>query len=413
MNTEKKFESVAMNENQPDWQAAISRKSALYSREDDIRSPFIRDYTRVLHSLAYRRLKHKTQVFYGGAGNDHICTRIEHVAHVDSVSNSIARALGLNEELTRAIAMAHDLGHAPFGHKGEHYINTLTEKYLGEQFWHEKNGVYFVDNIELLEDPRKIKRNLDLTYAVRDGIISHCGEVDQNMIKPRDFSIGLEQVQKGGQLQASTWEGCVVKLADKIAYLGRDIEDADRLGYFNSKQLKTLKELAKKCNKDAVNTTVITHSMIIDICQNSSIEKGLSLSPSMDEVLTEIKKFNYENIYFNPRLKSYERYAELIINSLFEALEPYYDDLDTFKKLEEDNFHHRKFIKDFAEYLATYCMLDGPIPPWTFDMAHNLENVKIYGRLDNKELYLRAVIDFIAGMTDNYATEAFNQLLMC
>ncbi len=130
MDKEKRFESVAMNANNPNWQEAISRKSALYSRDDDIRSPFIRDYTRVLHSLAYRRLKHKTQVFYGGAGNDHICTRIEHVAHVDSVSNSIACTLGLNEELTRAIAMAHDLGHAPFGYIGVHYINVFTSQYL-------------------------------------------------------------------------------------------------------------------------------------------------------------------------------------------------------------------------------------------------------------------------------------------
>lgn len=413
MYTEKKFESVAMNENNPDWLKAISRKDTLYSREDDIRSPFIRDYTRVLHSLAYRRLKHKTQVFYAGAGNDHICTRIEHVAHVDSVSNSIACALGLNEELTRAIAMAHDLGHAPFGHKGEHYINKLTTEYLGEDFWHEKNGVYFVDNIELLEDPQKNKKNLDLTYAVRDGIISHCGEVDQNKLKPRDFDIDLSEVQKGGKLQASTWEGCVVKLADKIAYLGRDIEDADRLGYFDTKQLKTLKELAKKCNKDAVNTTVITHSMIIDICQNSTIEEGISLSPTMEEVLKEIKAFNYANIYCSPRLRSYEKYAQLIISSLFDTLMPYYEEMDTFKRLEEDNFHHRKFIKDFAEYLATYCNLEGPIPNWTFKFAQNLKNNKIYGRLETKEIYYRAVIDFIAGMTDNYAVDAFNQLLMC
>ena len=124
------------------------RNSATNSRKDDIRSPFARDYTRVLHSLAYRRLKHKTQVFFNAAGNDHICTRIEHVQHVESVSNTIAKELGLNEELTRAIAIAHDLGHAPFGHQGEDVIKKLTQKYLEKDFWHEQNGVYFVDDKE-------------------------------------------------------------------------------------------------------------------------------------------------------------------------------------------------------------------------------------------------------------------------
>jgi len=408
-----KFESVAMNPGHPNWEKMISREFELYERTDDIRSPFTRDYTRVLHSLAYRRLKHKTQVFYGAAGNDHICTRIEHVAHVDSVSNSIARTLGLNEELTRAIATAHDLGHAPFGHKGEDCINELTNKYLGKPFWHEQNGVYFVDNIELLEDPQKKKKNLDLTYAVRDGIISHCGEVDQNHIRPRDISIPLEKIQKQGDLQAATWEGCVVKLADKIAYLGRDIEDADRLHYFNPAQISRLRELAHKCKKDAVNTTVITHSMILDICENSSIESGLSLSPDMDEVLKDIKDFNMQNIYFSPRLSYYCKYAELVIHSIFDTLMPYYAGMDTFVKLMEDDNHHKQFIFDFAHYLAGYCDLEGPLPTWTKEKAFDMDNKKVYGRLSTEKEYYQAIIDFIAGMTDNYAVDAFNQLLMC
>ena len=101
------------------------------------------------------------------------------------MSNTIAKELGLNEELTRAIAIAHDLGHAPFGHQGEDVIKRLTQKYLEKDFWHEQNGVYFVDDVELLEDNEKKFRNLDLTYAVRDGIISHCGELDENSIRPR------------------------------------------------------------------------------------------------------------------------------------------------------------------------------------------------------------------------------------
>ena len=134
-----KFKSVATTPENSNWEKLTERTTELYSRADDVRSPFARDYTRILHSLAYRRLKHKTQVFFFFF-YDHICTRMEHVAHVESVSHTIAKSLGLNDELTKAIAMGHDLGHAPFGHQGETVISQLSEKYLGEKFWHEKNG---------------------------------------------------------------------------------------------------------------------------------------------------------------------------------------------------------------------------------------------------------------------------------
>ncbi|MBR6380362.1 MAG: HD domain-containing protein [Lachnospiraceae bacterium] len=413
MNEEKKFASVSMTPENPHWEQAVARENMLYDRADDIRSPFMRDYTRVLHSLAYRRMKHKTQVFYDGAGNDHICTRIEHVAHVDSVSHSIAATLGLNEELTRAISIAHDLGHAPFGHKGEKVLSGLSETYLGTPFWHEQHGVYLVDRIELLEDPQKRMRNLNLTYAVRDGIISHCGEVDQNGIHPREEMFDLKEFDSVGKYQASTWEGCVVKLSDKIAYLGRDIEDADRLGYFDTTQLLQLRALARRCKEDAVNTTVITHSMIIDICKCSSIENGLCLSEEMNGILNDIKKFNYENIYRNPRLSYYEKYAELVLTSLFDALTPYYDGMDSLRRLAEKNFHGRRFIREFAEFLAGYCALEETAPDWAYRESRNMDCIKTYGRLETREQYLRAVVDFIAGMTDNYAADAFGQLLQC
>lgn len=412
-----KFAEYATRPDSIHWEDCIKRENELYSRGTDSRSPFLRDYTRVLHSLAYRRLKHKTQVFYAAAGNDHICTRIEHVSHVESVSNSIARGLGLNEELTKAIAISHDLGHAPFGHKGEHCITKLTENYLGEAFWHEKNGMYFVDKIELLEGPDGKKRNLNLTYAVRDGIICHCGEVDQNCIMPRDFSIPVTAIEKGGKVQSATWEGCVVKLADKIAYLGRDIEDAMTLHYFDSEQLKKLMELARKCNEDAVNTTVITHNMIQDICENSSPEKGLCFSKSMSDVLQEIKDFNYKNIYLNKRLDYYGKQAELIINSIFDCLYEFYAGEKTLEKLAENEYHYRKFIKEFARYLAVYSNLDYSVLEKRNDLSREeLEqyaNEKIYGKLETEQVYCQAIIDYIAGMTDNYATNAFNQLLMC
>ena len=129
MGKEGKFKKVAATEKCEKWDLLTRRPNELYSRPDEVRSIFARDYTRILHSLAYRRLKHKTQVFFN-IDNDHICTRMEHVAHVESVSSTIAQYLGLNTELTKAIAIGHDIGHAPFGHHGEVVINELYKTYL-------------------------------------------------------------------------------------------------------------------------------------------------------------------------------------------------------------------------------------------------------------------------------------------
>ena len=136
---EKAFASVRMDEHHRNWQIAISRKGSLYRREGDFRTEFGRDYTRILHSTAYSRLKHKTQVFFT-TKNDHICTRIEHVNHVASVSGTIGRYLGLNTELISAIANGHDLGHAPFGHLGERVLSRISQAELGETFWHERQA---------------------------------------------------------------------------------------------------------------------------------------------------------------------------------------------------------------------------------------------------------------------------------
>ena len=182
------FENVAANEKNEKWNNIIKREKELYKRNNDIRSEIERDYTRIIHSTAYRRMKHKTQVFFSPE-NDHICTRIEHVTYVESISHTIAKYLGLNIDLTKAIATAHDLGHAPFGHEGERVLSKISQRDLGEKFWHEKNGLDFVDKIELLEDNLKNEQNLNLTYGVRDGIISHCGEIDENALVPRKLTI--------------------------------------------------------------------------------------------------------------------------------------------------------------------------------------------------------------------------------
>ena len=152
--TKKIFEHVAMNENNRDFQKAISRLKPLYQRSNDLRSEFGRDYTRIIFSLAYRRLKHKTQVFFA-VKDDHVCTRSEHVNLVESISYTIANYLGLNTELTKAIAVGHDLGHAPFGHGGERIIDEIAKEYGLQSFWHEQNSLHFIDEIET-----KAKNNL-------------------------------------------------------------------------------------------------------------------------------------------------------------------------------------------------------------------------------------------------------------
>jgi dGTPase len=137
------FKKVSTHEGNPKWEPGIFRLRPLYKKPNDIRSEFARDYTRILHSTAYRRLKHKTQVFFA-TRNDHVCTRIEHVTHVASVSYTIANYLGLNTELTNAIALGHDVGHAPFGHAGESFLKEIVANEIGETFWHERNSLRFV-----------------------------------------------------------------------------------------------------------------------------------------------------------------------------------------------------------------------------------------------------------------------------
>ena len=404
------FKDYAATENNPNWEKLISRQAPLYERLDDIRTPFGRDYTRILHSTAYRRLKHKTQVFFN-IDNDHVCTRMEHVSHVESVSSTIAQSLGLNKELTRAISMGHDLGHAPFGHEGERVIAKLSEKYLKKTFWHEQNGLRFVDEIEMLEDNYRNYKNLNLTYAVRDGILSHCGEVDENGIFPRSISIPIENFDSPGKYQAATWEGCVVKIADKIAYVGRDIEDAIRLGFLDQTAQRKLEKMAQVYDENAINTTVIMHNMIIDICKNSSPDKGIMLSPAFNEQLKEIKAFNYECIYRHNRLKPFKKYAQLVITQIFKALAAFYDGKYTWNKLDEQRKFTPNLIASFERWLAQYC--DGSIVPIGALRERSLrsENHKIYGCLDSKTIYYQAIIDYISGMTDSFAISLFNEML--
>ncbi len=405
---EKKFEQVAMGEQNPRWENAVKREYDIYAREGDIRSAFARDYTRILHSLSYRRLKHKTQVFFN-VHNDHICTRMEHVLHVESVSTTIAGALGLNTELVKAIAMGHDLGHAPFGHSGERIIGKIAKKHLETDFWHEKNGIRVVDCLDLLDSPKHQYYNLNLTYAVRDGIISHCGEVDENGLIPRDENMDLYDIQKAGECNAYSWEGCVVKLADKIAYLGRDIEDAITLKVINVADVEPLYRIAKAHGQAAMNTSVIMHEFITDLIENSSIEKGICLSDEKVHLMKEIKEFNYKNIYLNKKLSPFVQYSELIINTIFDYLMEYYCGERTLEIIKE-NIRKKHILEEFYHWVTKYCESD-VIPREDRDARKRYQNKKIYESLQCEKMYCQAVLDYISGMSDAYAIECFNDII--
>ena len=392
------FNIVSMNEKNPKWNNAVSRLTPLYSRDNDIRSEFERDFTRVIHSNAYRRLKHKTQVFFSPQ-NDHICTRIEHVNHVESISYTIAHYLGLNEELTKAIAVAHDLGHSPFGHKGEKILDKICKEDIGSSFWHEKNGLYFVDNVELLEDDDGCKRNLDLTYAVRDGIISHCGEIDENSLKPRDEFIDLAEYKYPNQFAPYTWEGCVVKIADKISYIGRDIEDAVTLGILDE-HLDKLHDLLGYTS-GTINNTVIINTLIYDICSNSSPEKGLCFSDGALDLMNKIKKFNYEYIYLSDVLKPSDEYFAIVINRIYHTLKSAYDDINTFKKLRSLKRLYPNLINGFTDWFNNFSD--------TADRK-NLKN-KVLFSIENPKDYYLAIVLYIAGMTDKFAIDLYNEII--
>ncbi|MBI4646271.1 MAG: HD domain-containing protein [Bacteroidia bacterium] len=384
-----------------DWLNQIARKEPIYKKHDEIRSEFEHDYNRILHSLAYRRLKHKTQVFFA-TENDHICTRIEHVNHVNSISYTIAKNLGLNTELTSAIAIGHDLGHSPFGHTGEKILSEIVTRELKEHFRHERNSLYFIDNIETLPNPDREENNLNLTYAVRDGIICHCGEIDENFIRPRTEIIELESIEKPYDYLPYTWEGCVVKISDKIAYLGRDIEDAISLKILSPEQLEELRDtlqnsLKKQISLKSINNTILIHEFILDLIKNSNPRDGLALSSSHFELMNAIKCFNYENIYNNNRLIPYIEYTRLIICTIFNTLAGFSNTSDIETNL--SSLHCSTLKAGFSEWLEKY----------SFQRDERFKNKRIYDISDVKQ-YKRAIIDYISGMTDRYAIKIFKEI---
>ena len=294
-----------------------------------IRTDFQRDRDRIIHSKSFRRLKHKTQVFIAPEG-DHYRTRLTHTLEVAQISRTLARSLKLNEDLVEAIALAHDLGHTPFGHTGEGVLNKLHPK----GFYHNEQSLKVVDYLE--HDDKRI--GLNLTYEVRDGILNHTGEN-----KPE------------------TLEGHVVRIADRIAYINHDIDDAIRAGIIKREDMpKDCIEILGNSHGGRINT------MILDVIENSLGKSRISMSDEIDNYTKKLRDFMFERVYLNSVAKKEEDKAKYIIEQLY----IYY--LYNFEKL--------------------------PI-----------EHRKLYEENTMKE---DIICDYIAGMTDRYVVNLFRELFI-
>ena len=261
--------------------ATLSQNSRGRDRNEppcDIRPVFQRDRDRILHCKAFRRLKHKTQVFLTPRG-DHYRTRLTHTLEVSQNARTIAKALRLNEDLVEAIALGHDLGHTPFGHSGEHMLNEICE----EGFKHNEQSVRIVEELE------KNGKGLNLTWEVRDGILNH-----QTSLMP------------------ATLEGKIVRLSDKIAYINHDIDDAIRAKVLREEDIpRAYREILGTTSRKRLDT------LIHNIVSNSFEKDDICMSNEVEQAMQGLRKFMFQNVYQNPKAKREEERAKELLNRLF------------------------------------------------------------------------------------------------
>jgi dGTPase len=356
---------------------SLGRRQPL--RRDPFRLEFARDDTRILHSRPFRRLKHKTQVFLS-PDNDHICTRMEHVLHVSSIASIIGRCLNLNTDLINAIAKGHDLGHPPFGHAGERVLDRILKgSGVVGGFKHEIHGLRVVDKLTNYGD------GLNLTYEVRDGIATHCGESFDRIVAPdraRDLR-GLESLEDRGPHPA-TLEGCLVRLVDRIAYLGRDMEDAIKARLIKKNDIPP--DIAKTLGTE--NGQIIG-VFVSDTIANSTDKDCIEMSEEIFVLMNRFKEFNYDRIYRHPEV---ERTSEKITR----MLEILYGELH---KIYENSESGRN-----AAFVSAL-LREAPVMETFFNFIKNTN----YG--DGVETW-RVVTDYIAGMTDHFAEKTFTQMFV-
>lgn len=344
---------------------ASFNKDAIRFEEEktDIRPEYFRDIDRIIHSMNYSRYINKTQVFTK-PHNDHVSTRMIHVQLVSKVARTIGRALLLNEDLIEAAALGHDLGHTPFGHFGESVLNEISLKHNEGYFMH---NVQSVRNMMFVENHGK---GHNLTIQVLDAFLCHNGELVQNEYRPvkktkeeflEQYKACYNDKDMAKHLIPMTLEGCVVRISDVIAYLGRDIEDAIRLKVFDINELpKSIGDILGNSNRDIINT------IILDIIENSIGKDYISMSPKVYKAIKDLKEFNYQNIYSKSMTDETKEYLKNGFYQLFNYF------LEQIKQKNMKSIIYKEFLKDMDEsYL-------------------------------NNTTDERKVIDFIAGMTDEY-----------
>jgi dGTPase len=346
--------------------ACLSR-SAERRRPDPLadeghRQQFALDADRVLHSKAYTRYIDKTQVF-SLIDNDHITHRVLHVQLVSKIGRTVGRLLNLNEDLIEAIALAHDIGHPPFGHDGETYLSQKCLEHGIGPFKHNLQSVHFLERVE------KKGQGLNLSLQVLDGVLCHDGEVHTAGLRPQpektfadlDREAQAQKQDLKAVLTPMTLEGCVVRITDTVAYIGRDFEDAVAIGLVERRDLPAeVKDILGESNG------TIVYRLVEDLVQRSSGLNWVGFSPGVGEALALLKRFNYERIYLHPMIKT--EHAK-IKEGFFRLFEHYLNDL-------KQNRTGSPIFKDF---------LKGMHPSY----REGSEPAAV-------------VRDFLAGMTDEY-----------
>jgi len=347
--------------------ATLSTSSKRRQREDPLgyRQNFALDADRIIHSRAYSRYIDKTQVF-SLIENDHITHRVLHVQLVARVARTIGRFLNLNEDLIEAIGLGHDIGHPPFGHDGESFLSKICKSHGLPAFQHNIQSVRFLDKLE-----RK-GRGWNLSLQVLDGILCHDGEVHLGQIHHspihsfEEFQTKLQSKSDNPKLSLlpATLEGCVVRMADTIAYIGRDIEDAIVLGLIKRE------DIPRECTELLGDTNgKIVYNLVTDLIENSDIENSppsIGFSEKISDILLQLKQFNYKNIYLAPQTKRQTPQIESCYSALFE--------------------HYRQCLRDKTSKL-----------PENIDLMRNVL-VNPHSEYSDEE----RVRDFMAGMTDNF-----------
>ncbi len=330
--------------------------------DSDYRQSFSLDVDRILHSRAYARYIDKTQVFYL-IQNDHITHRVLHVQLVSKIARTIGRFLKLNEDLIEAIALGHDIGHTPFGHDGERFLSDICHANGIGHFLHNIQSVQFLDRVE------RSGKGWNLCLQTLDGILCHDGEIHNMLLEPlidktfesHDMEISIKKRNPKYPLTPMTLEGCVVRMADTISYIGRDIEDAIRL------EVIQRNDLPPNCVRQLGNTNgTIVYSLVTDVIENSFDHPYITFSKPISDALKELKQFNLEKIYLSPLIKKYYEDIRSLFYLLFERF------LQDVKNDNRDAVIFSAFLENKSDvYMA----------------SHQPEEI---------------VRDFIAGMTDRF-----------